>query len=348
MLLDFQKLGEIPWKNICKKENSVILQGKKSRHLIEIMAILALNGHSTTREMAKFVLEKLPNYEYRPPRNKESSILEKQYYRLLNGIEKKKTGGKKSNERYPWPLEKGYVSKTQIMKNEKNRHVQKYFLTLKGCFFALGFNFDKYETVKFLENAARNHLFFAYVLQIIKNTSYSFTKKIFLKPISDMIKDENIHLDKDISFYFSNIAEVIGRSLIKFGSDLENFKDPEHDKKERYVKEIERWTFYDDRPTHDWPHVMTDIFYPDDDDYEFFEKYAHRGSELNLLYKVMQKIHLVYFGYEGNYIPRTTQRIPSSKSWKEYQKYHPEYKGPRDYDKKRKIKIRYDADFIPI
>ena len=128
---------------------------------------------------------------------------------------------------------------------------------------------------------------------------------------------------------------------------MEDFDDPERDKKEQYVREIKRWTFYDDRPTHDWPYAMKDIFFPNVDDREFFEEYAHESMEENLLYKVMQKIHLVYFGYGGNYIPRQTQKIPYSKGWKEYKKYHPEYKGPRDHDNKRKIKIRYDADFIP-
>ena len=66
-----------------------------------------------------------------------------------------------------------------------------------------------------------------------------------------------------------------------------------------------------------------------------------------MLYKIMQKIHLVYFGYGGNFIPRKTQNIPHSNKWKEIAKYYPEYKSPRDYDKKRKIMIRYDADHIP-
>lgn len=109
---------------------------------------------------------------------------------------------------------------------------------------------------------------------------------------------------------------------------------------------IEKWTFYDDRPTHDWPNSMLDIFYPDMVDREFFEDHAQMDMEIKLLYKVMEKVHLMYFGYDGNPIPRITQKIPYSSRWKETARYNLEYKSPRDYDKKRGIMQRYDSDYF--
>lgn len=267
--------------------------------------------------------------------------------RLIEGRQKKKTGRKKSLEKYPGLESNNYVRKVGIRKNEKGKKVNLYSLTFTGFLFSLGFDFQNKDFERFLLNASKHHLFFAYIQRISNSSSISFVKRIFLNPIFEMIRDGKIRLDGDISFYFSNIAEGIGRSLDKSLYVFESVDDEEDEENLQFVRQIEKFTFYDDRPTHDWSYAMIDIFYSNDEDREFFEAYAHKGMEKNLLYKVMQKVHLVYFGYGGNFIPRRTQKIPSSKRWKKKQKLNPQYKSPRDYDSKRKIMIRYDADHIP-
>ena len=346
MLVDYQKFGGIPWKNSYQKYNSVILQGKKARHLAEIMAALALNGQCTTRQMAKFVLGNLPHYEYKPPRNKESANLEKQYNRLLAGIERKKTGRKKSDERYPWLVKEGYIVKTQIIKNEKKKYVQTYFLTLKGCFFALGFNFNRNETLKFLENATKNHLYFAYINKIARKASYALVKEIFIEPIQDIIKKGLISLDNDLTFYFSNMVEAHSKVLSeKIGKLLVSLyqkdEDYENHPRSKNIQSLMKCTYYDENLTTDWGDFMKEYFYKKPEEQDFFEDYCDKGIETNFLFRTMKAIHFGYFNGFSFGIPPRTQKVSFSKKWKEYKKFHPEYKSPRDYDRTKRIVLRH-------
>ncbi len=344
MLLDYQYMGEIPWNNMYQKENSVILQGKKSRHLVEIMVALALNGPSTTRQMAKFTLENLPNYKYKYVRSKESSNLEKMYNRLLTGTERKKTGRRKFDERYPWLIEEKYVLKTEIIRNQKNNDVQTYFLTLKGCFFALGFTFNNKETLQFLENAARNHLYFSYINKIAKNTSHAFVHEIFFMPIHNMIKKDRLSLNDDISFYFSNFVESHSNAVHKIIERV--FKYIDHNQnfyENRMGKRIEflrKCTFYEENSTTNLEEFMKENLYKNSENIDYFEEFEDKSYEFNFLFRTMKAIHFGIFGAFGFGIPKRTQRIPTSKRWKEYQKYYPKYKSPRDRDKKKGIVLR--------
>jgi len=335
------------WENSFPSKTIFINKGKKTKHSLQIIASLALLGPNTTRELAKFTIKQSKNYPYSKPRNQDSRVLEQTFSRLIKGQQKRKTGKKKSSEKYPSLESNMYVRKIGEKINEKGKKVNLYSLTFTGFLFSLGFNFKNDDFKKLLHNASRHHLFFAYVQKIADCTSIHFIKKIFLNPISEIIEEDKIRLDEEISFYFSYMAESIGRSLGKSLYVFDSIDDDEDMEKLQFVKHIQKLTFYDDRPTSDWPHAMVDIFYPNNDDLDFFLEHAHLAMEENLLYKIMQKVHLVYFGYGGNYIPRRTQKIPSSKRWKRFQKYYPEYKNPRERDKKEKIMIRYDADYIP-
>jgi hypothetical protein len=332
------------WENAFDSKTIFVNKGKKNIHSIQILASLALLGPSTTREISKFVITQSENYPHQKIRDIDSRIVEQMFLRLIDGRQSKKTGKRKSLEKYPG-LESNYYVRKVGKREERDSNL--YTLTLSGFFFALGFDFNEENFKKFLNNAANHHIFFGYVKKISETTSIPFVKKIFLDPVREIIEKNRITLDENISFYFSNIAESIGRKLdVVKGSDFEPIDDDEDVERLHRIKEIEKWTYYDDRATSDWYDAMIDIFYPNENEREFFVEYAHDGIEKNMLYKIMQKIHLVYFGYGGNSIPRRTQNIPVSSKWKEKVRWHPKYKNPRDYDKKHKIMIRYDADYI--
>ena len=334
------------WENSFPAKTIFVNRGKKTKHSLQILASLALLGSSTTRDIAKFIIESTPQYQYSKPRDRDSRKLEKMIREIITGRLRKKTGRKRSQEKYPGLESNHFVRTIETKKNEKNMYVNYYSLDFLGFLFVIGFNFKGKELERFLINAGKYHLFFAYIQKIGENTSYSFVKKIFLKPIYKMISDELITVDTNIDFYLSNIIEGIGKALRQFGEGLEYNDEDDNAEKIKFVKGIKKYTFYDERATSDWPYAMLDIFFPDEDIQEEFIEHAHWGMEINLLYRVMQRVHFVYFGHEGNNIPRQTQRIPTSKRWKDYKKYHQKYKSPRDYDNKRKIRIRYDADFI--
>ncbi len=332
------------WKNLFNSKTIFVNKGKKNVHSLQILASLAILGHSTTREMAKFVIMQSKDYPYHKPRDRDSRGIENMFLRLIDGRQSKRTGKKKYLEKYPGLESNHYVRKVGKTKRKSNL----YTLTLNGFLFALGFEFTEDDFKKMLDNAAKHHIFFAYVKKISDATSISFVKKIFLDPIKEIIIKNRISLDENIPFYFSNIAESIGRTLdaVK-GSDFDSIDDDEDLERMQYISKIRKWTFYDDRATSDWYYAMMDVFYSNKKDYKFFAKYSYDAMEKNMLYKIMEKIHLVFFADGGSYIPRRTQRIPQSRRWKEIKMYNPEYKNPRDYDKKHKIMIRYDADRIP-
>lgn len=333
------------WENHFPSKTIFVNKGKKSRHSLQLIAVLALNGPSTTRDMAKFVIKSSPKYTHSKLNNREISKVEQTFARLIEGRLEKITGRRKSRKFYPGLRKFDYVKIIEKGKNSKNNDAIKYSLSFRGFLFALGFNFKGKDLEKFLCNVRKNHLFFAYVENIAKDTTYNFARKIFLDPIYEIIKNEIMQIDKDPVFYFSIFAENIGRSLNNLSKDIiQNYNKKKGRELEQNAEIIKKWTYYDDRPTHDWHHSMLDVFYPNVKDWEFFDNHASVGMEVNLLYKIMQKVHLVYFGTGGGFIPRTTQKIPYSTRWKEHQKYNSEYKNPRDHDKKRKIMIRYDAD----
>lgn len=196
------------WTTFYSKNRVPIFVGKRYKHTMDLLAGLSVNGPCTTRDVAKYVLENTRSYEYRPVRDLESGNLAKNYNNLIND----RRASKK-----PWSwfglLSQGYVIKIAERLNEKNATTYAYTLTPKGCLVALGYRFNDDELTSFIKSATRNHMYFAYINNILAETSISFVKEIFFDPIYEIIKKDRISLDDDIEFYFSNIAEAIGHAL---------------------------------------------------------------------------------------------------------------------------------------
>lgn len=342
----------VTWENSFPPNIVFVNKGKHNDYVLRIIASLALiDPPNTTRDLAKFLLKKSKKYPYKPIRDKEARSVEKSVREHITGTKKIQSGKKKSEKTYPSLITNNFVRIIGKKINSKGNEVNFYSLTFTGFLFSLGFDFNDEELGEFLKNAARHHIFFAYVQKILHNTSIPFIKRIFIQPIFEIIQKKKVLLDEGIAFYFSNIVESIGKSLNNLGDEVKidgfNWYDEFDEKYLPYVEEIIKCTYYEDRPTSDWYNAMVDIFYTDEESREFYLMYSPKGLEKNFLFKLMQKIHLVYFGYGGNNVPRKTQRVPISSIWKKDKKYNPELTTPREYDKKRKIMIRYDADHIP-
>lgn len=328
---EYNDWGEIPWKNTYSKRNSVITRGKKARYSIDIIAALALLGPGTTREMAKFILSKMPEYVYEPVRDIESSVLENNFRRRIIIKEKKTTGGKKLGKKYPGLIEEGYVVETDTVINSKGIPSKTYFLSLKGCFFALGFNFDKDETLLFLEHASKNHMYFAYINKITKITSYAFVNAIFIRPIRDMIEKERLFLD-DLEFHFSNIEDAHRKACKGFVERYLKYHNPENlflDKLGKNIQSMINCTYYDSRFTEDLQNFMTEYLYKSKKEQKFFKNYDNGSLEFILLNQIMKSIHFGYYEAMGLGIPMATQKIPTSKEWKKHMKFDTSVKTPR-------------------
>lgn len=329
-LWDFSGLKK--WENYYQHGSLIINTGKKSRHSLEILASLVLHGPLTTREMAKNILQLTKDYPYyHKPKDFDSRKLENIYAKLIEGRLDKKSGRKKLSKKYPGLVEYGYLLETGIHKNEKSKYVKKYFVTLRGCFVALGFDFNDSELTKFLQNTSKNHLFFAYINHILEITSIDFIKQIFIKPIYDLIKKKRINPDDEIEFYFTNIAESIGSifynkvtsCIEKFHSDssLHNFLDTPG------VEEIEKVmdnNFVRFRKRKDWNESIIDYFYHDSKDVEFYNLYydeMYRDPvndspfDMNFLFKVMEQLHIAYYGADGiGMVTTVKHHLPRSKT----------------------------------
>lgn len=334
------------WKNEYPRRAVKQLRGKKVKHSLEIIAALAILGPSTTREMAKFTLSYSSDYSHKGmPGNKEASNLEKTYNRLIRDRPFKTLG--RETGKYLGLITQGFLRATEKKKNEKGNEVARYFLTLKGCFFALGFQFqftDRHLT-SLIKNASRNHLYFAYLNNNLEDTSIDFIKKAYLDPIFSLIIKGVIILDSGVPF--SYVTSEQQQAISKMIYDIIN----RHygSSKQRSENELDlinfektlKHTFYTQNPTSDWRDSMRDYFYPDDSNLEYFDDYSDGSIEIQILYGIMRATHFgVYSGIHEN-IPNQTQKIPYSKDWKKYRKYHPEFKSPRDRDEKQNIVIHY-------
>lgn len=315
------------WKTNFTRKTAPILIGKKRKHASDVIAALALLGPSTTREIARFVLSKTPDYEFKPVRGNDAMVREQIFYNLLHGRLRKN----RSDEKYLGLITEKYVVNVGTKLNEKKKNVSLYSLTLKGCFFALGFEFTDGELTSFIKNASKNHIYFAYINSILQNTSISFVKQIFTRPIQQLIKKYRISLYDDIQFYFSNIAEATEYELhykmigaLEFWPMYNREKYSQKFKELQAKKEIEIImdnTFYSEKERDfDWIDRMINYFYPTNDEREFYEMYFDGQIDINLLYKTMRTIHFAYFKAHGlGRIPRQTNRLPPhSKSWNEH------------------------------
>ena len=322
-------------ENVFPNETTWLMKGKKVKNSLNLMAAMCLNGSITTREAAKFVLSNTRGYEYKPPRDVDSKKLDHAFNRLLTGREKKRIASGKL-EKYPGLLKEEYVIKVGTQRNEKNQIVTKYFLSLKGCLFALGFRFDDKELKTFIEKAARYYLYFAYLNTVLKKISFSFLKQIFIKPIQSIIKSGRIVLDDKYWFSFTIIADLCGYELHKWRKDsLINYskklfhqqkkpkKQTSSDKK-RLSREIS-WNSYDDKDLNQMQTLINNTWYDETDKENWEEKiiqvlytdqdyeldYSDHFDDTNFLFVTMRAIHVAYYSTEGIIPPlKHKQKLP--------------------------------------
>ncbi len=309
------------WENFYTKRTVPILAGKGARNYTNLMSALALNGPGTTRDLAKFVLKNFPTYEdHNKPRDKESGELEHRFYGLINDTLRKKTGRKKSSETYPGLMSNDYVVQTGTITNQKTLDVPTYFLTLKGCFFCFGFDYDRDELKLFIKNAAKNHLLFAFIDELIAKTDISFVVRIFFSSIRYIIKQGKIFLDDNHSFYFTNFAKAIGNAIYDELSvyvagysanwpkrKLDDYPDFKN------FETLQSLVFYNNDPRSDWSRSVIEFYYRTEEKIEFYLSYCNGRFETSFFYQVMREINYAYFSALSLGLPkRSHRRLPYS------------------------------------
>ena len=75
--------------------------------------------------------------------------------------------------------------------------------------------------------------------------------------------------------------------------------------------------------------ALEEYLYKSDEERKFFEDYGDGDIEFILLYQAMKAIHFGYFEAFELGVPSKTQKIPTSKEWKEHIKFEPKNKTPR-------------------
>ena len=158
-------------------------------------------------------------------------------------------------------ISKGYVTRVQNYEKPKE-----YLLTLKGCVLAVGYEFDDLDLNCFIENASKNHLYFAYINSILNKTSTSYVRKIFIDPIRDLLNQGIIQFDKNIIYFTSVIAESSGWSL------TQNLKD-------EFRKELINNTYYSSKRRKDWKQFMIEHFYKNSKSEEFYHLNCSEKNE---------------------------------------------------------------------
>ena len=290
------------------------------------MSALALNGLGTTRDLAKFVLKNSPTYEYHnKPRDKESRELEHRFWGLLTGNLPKKTGRKKSSETYSGLIDNGYAIQSGIITNQKSIVIPLYSLTLKGCFFCLGFSYDQDELELFIKNAAKNHLLFAFLAELVDKTDISFVGRIFFSSIRYIIKQGKIFLDDNIPFYFTNFAEAIGNAIydelsVYVTGYFANWPKRELDDYPGFknFETLQSLVFYNKDLRSDWSRSIIEFYYRTEEELEFYLSYCNGEFETSFFYKVMREMHHAYFSsFSFDSPKRSHRRLPYS-SHKKY------------------------------
>lgn len=284
------------WTNLYSREATWVLFDKKWRHASDLLAGNALLGPSTTWQVANFVVSNSVDGT-RNVRTRDG------IYRDLINARKKKSEDTIQKESLGLSA-KGYLFDLGTFKNEKNNKVHKYFLTLKGCLFAFGFDFSDSKFRDFVNHASRHYLFFAYLKSIMEKTSIRFVRKIFQKPIQALIKKNRIMLDDDFELNFVLIAEKIGESVYKNLFSLHDrynkFYSIDYPMKgfDQYSKEyieLIKNTWYDNPTKTDWIQNMKEHFYTNEDDYEYHVSYGDDKFDPKLTFKVMDRVHHGYY-----------------------------------------------------
>ena len=300
-----------------------IYGGKKRKHVMEIILVLSMIGKSTTHEIAEHALS---------IDSKFKAVHKIPYHNIRNraGVYRTEYIKEEDKEKkYDGLITQGYVIQTGTKLNKKRKKIPLYSLTLQGCFVALGFKHIKLRT--FIDIASRNHLFFGFLKTIMDVTSFTFINEFFIKPMRSDIEKGRISFENEkISYYFNQIAEIIGNVLInKFFKLLQQYN--EDDVKIKYINfpgisDIETLIdniYYYERPKSDWEDSLIEKYYSDPDEETFYREYCDYDIEQHLVYRVMRNIHFNYCHTLGiTPIPRKPRnKLLRSKQWKEHKRF---------------------------
>lgn len=283
-----------------------VLKGKKKNHVIDLIGGITILGRPTTREIANFVLLRSKSYEYGKVRDSDSRIREQIYHKLLVGRKRVYNKKKKLDESYPGLVSWGYVSNVGFI-NKKNRNAKLNMLTLKGCFFALGYHLNDDELKSFIRNSAINHISFAYLNTILEKTSIQFMRKTFIEPIQDLIKREKISLDDNVEFYFSFIADHIETSLNEtIRKALIQYQDASFTKfRSEYLNHIEiliKNTWYDGKNVLEWTPNMMNLYFQTHEQQEIsYGNFPEKDNDFKLLFRLMRAVHFAHYAIPGLY-----------------------------------------------
>ena len=125
------------YNNIHTKGTSKIMKKKRKTNSLELLAGISIFGPGTTNDIANFILRKQsgsshPKISYKEDTQPKQKI----YYNLIHDRPRNEDKGKITGL-----ISDGYIRQTGSKINEKKIDVSLFFLTQKGHFFSLGYNF---------------------------------------------------------------------------------------------------------------------------------------------------------------------------------------------------------------
>jgi len=278
------------------------IKGKAHTNNSNIIASLCLLGPSTTFQMAENVLR----FEKRKTSRKISIPYSEK--KLRAGIYYNRLRDRNSEKgKIPGLISLKMVRRTGYLKNEKNLKVPLYFPTFKGCIFALGYNFSKREMRNFLKNAGRHFISFAYLNEVLDNTSMTFFRNVIHNPVKNIIKTGKITFDKQFRLSLRILSDVVGESV--YGSlDLQLRQSRILEQVHRYEVNEEhspefdsmiKCTWYNGTGSDEWIQEMKDHFYSNDDDYNYFDLRIGEQYDVKFLSWLMELIHAGYYSGLG-------------------------------------------------
>ena len=307
---------EVLWINEFPYGTVPIFVGKKSKIAMDLIASLELCGHATTTEIAQYAIQsKYSNSQIAQMGKNFLRRREHYFWNHIYGYVKKKHT--KKGLTYHGLLKEEYVT---IVGTQK-RNVFVYAPTLKGHLLSFGYKFNDIELEKFIKNASKNSLYFAYLNNIMEKTSLDFIKEIFLFPIKYMIKYQRIRFDDDYRLNFDLIASAtairIERAIGLSWNEIYNYipvlgrasrkSDP------ILLKQIDvliQNTWFNLHADSKWLDQLIELYYPTEERRVFYQRHSD-PSDKNLIFKVMREIHLAYYnGYKEEIPPKYTQKFP--------------------------------------
>lgn len=313
--------NEAEWDTVFAKNDVPIYKGGKRKNIINLMGGLALRGPSTTTEIARFIL----SHSLSPGQTSEISyhkvnVLAGEYNKLI-------TVRTEKDKIYNGLVSNGFLYKVgERIKGEIK--IPTYFFTHKGALLVVGHKFNVTELQEVIKNLSSNTLFFAFVNSILEKTSISFIKNFFIEPIHEVYEKTKLFLDDDFEFYFTNIADRIGKVIYQALHPLsakmlrgEKLLEGE----QIFVNIIEIMmdnNSYVERPKEDWVDVMIEKYYGRKNDADFYIEFSNEFSDPKLLYQVMRGIHFAYYGAQDIPTPHNSRKkIRRSKRWRKHMKY---------------------------